>query len=112
MDYVVFDEVQDLLAIGTDNSNRAILLAKAISICENKEIPMVFLMPYILDPEKEFINYFTDAEFLVQKNLHLILIFFIKNFIISTLLFYSDHRNRVITRTFRQTKPHILKNQR
>ena len=70
MDYVVFDEVQDLLAIGTDNSNRAILLAKAISICENKEIPMVFLMPYILDPEKEFINYFTDAEFLVQKNLH------------------------------------------
>lgn len=70
MDYVVFDEVQDLLAIGTDNSNRAILLAKAISICENKQIPMAFLMPYIQNPETEFLNYFTNVQFLVQKNLY------------------------------------------
>lgn len=71
IDYIVFDEVQELLSIVKKaHAERAVLLAKSISLYENKNVPMVFLMPYIQNPEEDFLNYFTDIKFFVKKDLY------------------------------------------
>lgn len=71
IDYIVFDEVQELLSIVKKaHAERAVLLAKSISLYENKNVPMVFLMPYIQNPEEDFLNLFTDIEFFVKKDLY------------------------------------------
>lgn len=71
IDYVVFDEVQELLSIVKKaHAERAVLLAKSISLYENKNVPMVFLMPYIRNPEEDFLNFFTNIEFFVKKDLY------------------------------------------
>ena len=71
IDYIVFDEVQELLSIVKKaHAERAVLLAKSISLYENKNVPMVFLMPYIQNPEEDFLNFFTDIEFFVKKDLY------------------------------------------
>ncbi|GEM_PF-6676740 len=50
IDYVVFDEVQELLSIVKKaHAERAVLLAKSISLYENKNVPMVFLMPLAIE---------------------------------------------------------------
>ena len=71
IDYIVFDEVQELLSIiKRDKPERAVLLAKTISLFENKNVPMVFLMPYIQNPEEDFLNFFTNVDFFVKKDLY------------------------------------------
>jgi hypothetical protein len=71
IDYVVFDEVQELLSIVKKaHAERAVLLAKSISLYENKNVPMVFLMPYIRNPEEDFLNFFTNIKFFVKKDLY------------------------------------------
>ena len=71
IDYVVFDEAQELLSIvKKSHAERAVLLAKSISLYENKNVPMVFLMPYIKNPEEDFLNFFTNVELFVKKDLY------------------------------------------
>lgn len=71
IDYIVFDEVQALLSIVKKaHAERAVLLAKSISLYENKNVPMVFLMPYIQNPEEDFLNFFTNIDFFVKKDLY------------------------------------------
>lgn len=71
IDYIIFDEVQELLSIVKNkHAERAVLLAKSISLYENKNVPMVFLMPYIQNPEEEFLNFFTSINFFVKKDLY------------------------------------------
>lgn len=71
IDYIVFDEVQELLSIiKKAHAERAVLLAKSISLYENKNVPMVFLMPYIQNPDEDFLNFFTNIEFFVKKDLY------------------------------------------
>lgn len=71
IDYIIFDEVQELLSIVKKaHAERAVLLAKSISLYENKNVPMVFLMPYIQNPEEDFLNFFTNIEFFVKKDLY------------------------------------------
>lgn len=71
IDYIVFDEIQELLSIvKKSHADRAVLLAKSISLFENKSVPMVFLMPYIHNPEEDFLNFFTDVSFYVKKDLY------------------------------------------
>lgn len=69
IDYTVFDEIQELLSISKNDNERAIILAKAISIYENNNTPMIMIMPYIQNPEYEFINHFSNLKFIVKKNL-------------------------------------------
>lgn len=69
-DYVVFDEVQDLANVTKpQNSERSILLAKAISILDSYNIPLIFLMPYINEPYTSFISKFITLD---QDNLVII----------------------------------------
>ena len=69
-DYVVFDEVQDLANVtNPQNSERSILLAKAISILDSYNIPLIFLMPYINEPYTSFISKFITLD---QDNLVII----------------------------------------
>ena len=56
LDYVVNDEAQSLININKKKcTDRTILLAKALSILSNKNIPMIFLMPYIVNPLESFV---------------------------------------------------------
>lgn len=65
-DYVVLDEVQDLVnVVKTVENERSILLAKAISIIASNGVPMAFLMPYISAPYESFISKFITLENLV-----------------------------------------------
>ena len=69
IDYIVFDEVQELLSIiKKAHAERAVLLAKSISLYENKNVPMVFLMPYIQNPDEDFLNFFTNSNTSLTKN--------------------------------------------
>jgi len=56
IDYVINDEAQALVNINKKKCvDRTILLAKALSIISNKNVPIVFLMPFIVDPLNSFI---------------------------------------------------------
>jgi len=64
--YVVLDEVQDLINVLKPIDNeRSILLAKAIAILASQKTPMCFFMPYISDPYYSFISKFIDLDNLV-----------------------------------------------
>ena len=65
-DYVVLDEVQDLINVAKASDNeRSIILAKSIAILASQNTPMSFLMPYISDPYDSFISKFISLENLV-----------------------------------------------
>ena len=62
-DYAVFDEVQDLANVTKPrDSERSVLLAKAISIVDSDYTPMIFLMPYISAPYTSFISKFITLD--------------------------------------------------
>lgn len=62
-DYVVLDEVQDLInLVKTSDNERSVLLAKAIAVLNSQNVPMAFLMPYINDPYNSFIGRFIDLD--------------------------------------------------
>ena len=65
-DYVVLDEVQDLINVVKASGNeRSIILAKAIAILASQNTPMSFLMPYISNPYETFISRFISLDNLV-----------------------------------------------
>lgn len=62
-DYVVLDEVQDLInVVKVSDNERSILLAKAIAVLDSQNVPMAFLMPYINAPYNSFIEKFIDLD--------------------------------------------------
>lgn len=62
-DYVVLDEVQDLInLVKTSDNERSVLLAKAIAVLNSQNVPMAFLMPYINNPYNSFIGRFIDLD--------------------------------------------------
>lgn len=70
--YVLFDEVQDLINVTKLSENeRSVLLAKSISLISNKNVPMIFLMPYVNEPYHSFISKFVtideDALVIIDK---------------------------------------------
>lgn len=63
LDYVINDEAQTLININKKKcSERTILLAKVLSIISNRNVPMIFLMPYISQPFKSFISQYIDIK--------------------------------------------------
>lgn len=63
LDYVINDEAQILVNINKKNCvNRAILLAKTLSIISNNKTPIIFLMPYISKPLDTFIFKYVNIE--------------------------------------------------
>ena len=74
IDYVVNDEAQTLININKKKCvNRTILLAKVLSVISNKKIPIIFLMPYIVNPYDSFIfkyvNFENDEVIQVSNNI-------------------------------------------
>lgn len=67
-DYAVIDEAQTLYSLTDD---RSILLAKSISILNNKNVPLIFLLPYISEAYNNLINYFANFGniFISNKNM-------------------------------------------
>lgn len=67
-DYAVIDEAQILYSL---NDDRSILLAKSISILNDKDVPLIFLLPYISEAYNNLINYFANFGniFISNKNL-------------------------------------------
>lgn len=62
-DYVVLDEVQDLInVVKVSDNERSVLLAKAIAVLDSQNVPMAFLMPYINAPYNSFIGKFIDLD--------------------------------------------------
>lgn len=62
-DYVVLDEVQDLInVVKVSDNERSILLAKAIAVLDSYNVPMAFLMPYINAPYDSFVEKFVDLD--------------------------------------------------
>lgn len=69
IDYVINDEAQALVNINKKKCvDRTILLAKVLSIISNKNVPIIFLMPFIVDPLNSFIFKYinVDEEHIIQ----------------------------------------------
>ena len=63
LDYVINDEAQVLININKKKClNRSILLAKALSVISNKQMPIIFLLPYISKPFESFIFKFINGD--------------------------------------------------
>lgn len=67
-DYAVVDEAQTLYSL---NDDRSILLAKSISILNNNNVPLIFLLPFISEAYNNLINYFANFGniFISNKNM-------------------------------------------
>lgn len=63
IDYVINDEAQMLINIDKKKCvDRSILLAKTLSILANKDIPIIFLMPYVYKPYESFIYKYINID--------------------------------------------------
>lgn len=88
-DYAVIDEAQTLYSL---NDDRTILLAKSISILNNDNVPLIFLLPYISEANNNLIKYFANFGDLYVSNKNM-LSFVSNNYYLLTIM--DENLNKI-----------------